>query len=164
VKNRLVTMAGALAILALLGKFYATPVMAQALRAVLVKNLDEKGRSPYMQFQGRSCPGGGNAVCDIVFPPVPAGKRLVVERVNGSVIFASSGVRIASLLTPQNVIFFFPVRPTDLKVTSDPIVLVNESTLAYFESGEFPTFHLIFNDGSDVPVISSTISGYLVDL
>jgi hypothetical protein len=117
-----------------------------------------------MHFEARSCPGGGNAVCDVIFPPVAAGKRLVVERVNISVIFASGGVRIAGLLAPQNVLLFFPIHPNEPRVSNDPVFLVNESTLTYFESGESPTFHLVFNDGFDVSVVNSTISGYLVDL
>ena len=100
----------------------------------------------------------------IVFPPVPAGKRLVIERVSASVIFAPGGVRLASLLAPSNAQFFFPVHPIDTKVAGEPIFVVNDSTLAYFEGGQSPVFHWIFNNGADVPNVSSTISGYLVDL
>ena len=57
-KNRLITMAGALALLAVVGKFYATPALAKLVRAALVKNVDEKGRSPYMQFQPRAHSAG----------------------------------------------------------------------------------------------------------
>jgi hypothetical protein len=45
-KNRLLTLAGVLALLAVVGKFYAEPVWAQA-RAALVKNIDERGRNPF---------------------------------------------------------------------------------------------------------------------
>jgi len=162
--NRLLTITGALALVEVLGVFSATPALAQTSRATVVKNVDEKGRSPYMQFQGRACLGGGNIICDITFPPVPAGKRLVVERVSASVIFAPGGVRLASLLAPSNAQFFFPVQPTDTKVTADPVFVVNDSTLAYFEAGQSPVFHWIFNNGADVPVVSSTLSGYLIDL
>jgi hypothetical protein len=162
--NRLMTIGG-IALLAVLGNSYATPALAQSIiRATPVKNIDEKGRSPYLQHQARSCPGDGNAVCDIVFPPVPAGKRLVLERVNAGIIFATSGVRIAGLLAPLDVLLFFRVQPTDSKVTSDSIFVVNEPTLVYFESGQTPIFHLVANNGSDVPVLTATISGYFVDI
>jgi len=165
-KKKPLTIMGALALVEVLGVFTAAPALAQTTtnRATIVKNIDEKGRSPYMQFQARSCPGGGNIICDIVFPPVPAGKRLVIERVSASVIFAPGGVRLASLLAPSNAQFFFPVHPIDTKVAGEPIFVVNDSTLAYFEGGQSPVFHWIFNNGADVPNVSSTISGYLVDL
>ncbi len=41
-KNRLLTFAGALALLAVLGHFYAVPLMAQ-VRAALVKNTGRAG-------------------------------------------------------------------------------------------------------------------------
>lgn len=117
-----------------------------------------------MQFQARSCPGGGNAVCDIVFPAAPAGKRLVVEHVNGSIAFATNGVRIASLLIP-NGIMHLPLRTMDPKVTNEQnLLVVNERTLAFFESGQSPSFHVVVNNGSDVPFLTASVSGYLVDL
>jgi len=116
-KNRLVTIAGALALLAVLGRSYATPASAQWVKVALVKNVDEKGRAPYMQFQARSCPGGGATECQVVFPPVPAGKRLVLECVNASVNFATNGVRMPEgNLCPQRlpainaVVFADPVQ------------------------------------------------------
>lgn len=46
-KNKLLTFAGALALIAMLGRFYAVPAFAQAIRAAVVKNMDEPGRTPY---------------------------------------------------------------------------------------------------------------------
>ena len=73
-KNRLIMTAGTLALVALLAKVAVIPAVAQAVRALLVKNVDEKGRSPYMESLGRSCPSAAAVqACDITFTPVPAG-------------------------------------------------------------------------------------------
>jgi len=163
-KNTLATLGGAIALFAASGTFGAIPAMAQTPTPTAVKNVDEKGRAPYMQSMARACPGGSAVICQAVFPAVPAGKRLVVERVNASIVFAAAGVRIAGLLTPLNTLFYFPLHLTDPRGESDPVFLVNESTLAFFEAGQSPIFHVVFNSRSDVPFINSTISGYLVDL
>jgi len=163
-KNTLAALGRALALFAVAGTFTAFPTMAQAPKATVVKNADEKGRAPYMQSLAHACPGGGNIICDVVFPAVPAGKRLVVERVNASIVFAGGGVRIAGLLTPLNTLFYFPLHLTDPRGESDPVFLVNESTLAFFDGGQSPIVHVVLNNRSDTPFINSTLSGYLVDL
>ena len=83
-KNGLIQLAGALALAAVLGKFYAVPLIAQ-VRAALVKNIDERGRSPYTV--AAKCGGGesGNLSCIGDFPAISANKRFVVEYINGNV-------------------------------------------------------------------------------
>ena len=163
-KKRFITFAGAVGLLAGLANLCAASAHAQVASSVAVRNVDEKGRSPYMQFQAHPCPGRGNTVCDVIFPPVPAGKRLVLEHVSSSILFANNGVRIAGLLAPVEIFFFFPVHPSSPTPSKDPIFLVNEFTLAYFEAGQSPIFHLVVNNGADTPLVTSTMSGYLVDL
>lgn len=51
-KNRTMMLAGTLMLVAVLGKFYVPPLLAQA-RAALVKNVDEPGRTPYQALQVR---------------------------------------------------------------------------------------------------------------
>ena len=45
-KNRLMTFAGALALLAVLGKFYAPPLMAQ-VKATFIQDVDQAARQPF---------------------------------------------------------------------------------------------------------------------
>src|SRR5258706_15121720 len=82
-KNRILTLAGILALVAVLGKFYAVPAIAQAVRAAVVKNIDEPGRSPFQQeaFFSGSCPN--ITACSVNYAPVPANKRLVITNVSG---------------------------------------------------------------------------------
>jgi hypothetical protein len=77
-KNKLLTLAGAMASLALLGHFYAKPLLAQ-VRAALVQNVDEPARHVWT-FNGYN-------TIDNTYT-VPAGQTLVIEEV-GSLCGAS---------------------------------------------------------------------------
>jgi hypothetical protein len=157
-KNRLLTLAGALALFAVLGKFYAAPALAQVVRAAVVKNLDERGRNPYMQTTFLSCTAA-NGLCDLFFPAVPAGKRLVVEHVSANV-YAASGINATFLLTPGNAQFALAARAN----SSPTLLAVNEPVLAYFDAGQSPLYRVALNVAGSQSSISAVISGYLVDL
>ena len=70
-KNRLWTFIAALVLLAVLGKFYAVPLVAQ-VRAAIVQDRDSKARNVYQEVE--SCFNVTNP-CQITFAAVPAGKR-----------------------------------------------------------------------------------------
>jgi hypothetical protein len=158
-RNRLLTFAGLLALLAVIGKFYATPLMAQ-VRAALVKNIDEKGRIPYMQSGFTSCSSGSSVFCDITFPVVPANKRLVLMHVSANIGMSAGGVNGTFLLAGGNNTFSLPGR----SMATPSLIGVNENVLAYFESGSIPIYRVVFDSASDIGAVSSVISGYLVDL
>lgn len=162
-RNGMLNIVGGFGLLAVLGGSYATSDIApwtRTLRAILVKNVDERGRNPYMEFEALVCPGGGALTCEVVFPPVPAGHRLVLERVNASINFAPGGVRRTALLTPGEMVQVFPAAPI-----SDPdLLIVNESTLVYYDGGESPIFQIAIDESNDDPFITVAVSGYLVDL
>jgi hypothetical protein len=81
-KDKLVTLAGALLLLAVLGHFYAKPLFAQ-VRAALVQNVDEPGRNPLnMKFS----PGNTAALVT-----VPAGKRWVIEAFAANCVLSAGG-------------------------------------------------------------------------
>lgn len=70
-KSKMFTCAGVLALLAVLGKFYAVPAIAQAARAALVQNRDNPARQPFSATV--------SAVGGVAFSPaVPSGMRLIV--------------------------------------------------------------------------------------
>lgn len=70
-KNKLLTLAGALALLVVLGKFYAAPAIAQAVRAALVQDRDNPARQPFSAIVS-----GVNGISSS--PAVTAGTRLIV--------------------------------------------------------------------------------------
>jgi hypothetical protein len=159
-RNRLLTLAGAFALLAVLGKFYAAPVLAQ-VRAALVKNIDERGRTPFTQHL--NCDNTGSTGCQAFFSAVPANKRLVIEHVNGAVQTASnlSNVAFGSALATLQFI------PFQLQSTAgaDNIYIANQPLLAYFEAGQAPFYFVIIQPGATEFINGQlTITGYSVDL
>jgi hypothetical protein len=159
-KNKLFTLAGALTLFAVLGHFYAKPLLAQ-VRAALVKNLDERGRNPYT---GRSncvpIQGGG---CEIVFPPVPAGMRLVVEHVDIS-LEADSTIEQSQMTGGSGV--YFPVFQIVVAGQFGAFTksVANQVILAYYEAGESPRIDSYDSSGTSTIGGQGTLSGYLVNL
>jgi hypothetical protein len=157
-RNKLWTLAATLALLAVLGNYYAKPVLAQ-VRAALTKNIDEKGRVPYMQQVFLDCVVGSN-FCDFNFPAVPAGKRLVIEHVSANISTqAAFGVNATFLIAPGGA-FSLPGRT----MASPQVIGVNEPVLAYFEAGESPLYRVVYNSPLNFGFMTAVLSGYMVDL
>jgi hypothetical protein len=160
-KNKLLMGAAALALLGALGHFGAKPLLAQ-IRAALVKNIDERGRVPYMVQATCSVNG---FECLASFPAVPANKRFVIEYVNAQVqvppsAMAETFLHIPSL--PTGVVFTTHLVEQDqafgsLYSVSTPVVL-------YGEAGEVLICGTRLFTASGGMVGFFTLSGYLVDL
>jgi len=151
-KNKLLTLAGALALLALLGHFYAKPLLAQ-VRAALISNIDEPGRIPYTAALPISINAGGNFAATA--PAVPQNKRLVITFVSGDFGGASSGN-----LTPLNDLLFY-AGSTLRGVALIHENQVSQSTQIYFNAGEIPVaVSLASNNFTGAHVV---LSGYLLD-
>ena len=156
-KNRLLTLAGTLALLAIFGRFYAVPVLAQ-VRAALVKNVDEKGRIPYAQNANLECTTA-TGFCNVAFPsPIPAGKRLVVENVNAT-IESASGVANTHIEGHGSLNYGLPSH-----TNNQFLFTVNETVLAFYEAGDTPIFGVALGPGGTSAGFNVTITGYLVDL
>ena len=91
-KNRLLTFAGALALLAVLGKFYAPPLMAQ-VRAAMVQDVDQPARAPFQVTVPIN-------ITNFTYTPVviPAGKRLVVDYISMSGAAQTAGADIQPII------------------------------------------------------------------
>jgi hypothetical protein len=170
-KNRMLTFAGVLALLAVLGHYYAKPLLAQ-VRAVLAQDVDNPARHPYTQEAGS--PNCERAGCSIFFISVPPGKRLVVQQVNTFVrpTSISTIVDWGSLISdrepccgtapsfriPMNLIAPAGVFP-------DNVYSGNLAVVAYYEPGSTPVV-ITHNraPGGRTDLAIATISGYLVDL
>ena len=77
-KNKLLAFAGMLALVAVLGKFYATPLMAQ-VRAALVQDVDQPARAPFQAVVSITSTTTG-----YIAVPIPSGKRLVIDQVTAN--------------------------------------------------------------------------------
>jgi hypothetical protein len=151
-KTKLLTFAASLVLMAALGHFYAKPLLAQ-VRAALIKNIDEKGRTPY-QADSSCIPTFPQITCQAVFPPVPAGRRLVIEYVNGEFQLAENFQPAASLTIVNTTAAY--TLPPFFRFGND--YGVSSPVLVYVEAGQQAGFNPIGT------VAQAHITGYLVDL
>ena len=89
-KNKLLTFAGTLAVIAVLGHFYAKPLLAQ-VRAALVQDVDQPARAPFQARVDVSLGSGGLGSGQVT---IPAGQRLVVDFIGvHGIVQASGGIQ-----------------------------------------------------------------------
>jgi hypothetical protein len=143
-KNKLLTLAGALLLLAIVGKFYAKPVLAQ-VRATLIQDTDQPARAP---FQVNAAINGFNSTA----VAIPAGKRLVVDYVAISGAATTSGQFIEPTIILQSSVggepsvpFYLPLTPSTVDATqfhhSGPVTVYADTlTVIPAYAGYTPTF------------------------
>ena len=157
-KNKLLTLAAALLLFAVVGRFYAKPVMAQ-VRAALVQDTDQPARAP---FQVTVPINVNNFVYTIV--PIPAGKRLVIDFISFAGAAQTAGLYVQPIILlnssvaggPASVYYFGPTQSS----TTAGQYYANNGVTIYSDSlsvgpafaGYTPTF-LSFN---------VVISGHLI--
>ena len=155
---------------------------ASAQRPALTKDVDAKGRIPYMQsyaaIQDQACKVNTDS-CLVLLEPVPAGYRLVVEQVStaytvltGITVFTSSPASIVYFRTGTQSI---PLPPPTLRVNS---IGVQDNSLFvpatfYVEAGYQPGVSIVASAGSNISplnlhildhYLSVTVVGYLIAL
>jgi hypothetical protein len=184
--KRFGSLSAVLLLLAVLGKFYAKPLLAQ-VRAALVQNINEPGLNPYwsqLNILPDAAPGCSNplgatgGLCEIVFPKVPAGKRLVITNVTGVITAAAPGIPAPGIvlrgldangnlsgtpiLMPSST-----VTPGTRSFSAVNLIGINASVLAYYDAGITPVIDIALTSYfAEFPPNSGsvTISGYLVNL
>jgi hypothetical protein len=162
-KNKLLMGAAALALLGTLGHFSAKPLLAQ-IRAALVKNIDERGRTPYMVQVTCGTPGVA-AQCESDFPVVPANKRFVVEYVNGSLSAGQNNFQGAFLNVPSAGLNQFRLLAHfDGNINTRDLYTISMPVVFYYEPGQAPSVVLVAVTSPGVLFGTITLSGYLVDL
>ena len=157
-KNRLLTFAGALALVAVLGKFYAQPLMAQ-VRAALVQDRDNIGRNFYQALGNCS---NVTDPCVISYPAVPAGNRLIVQHVS-VVMQMPPGVApdLAELRGANVFQFLIPVAVPN-NFTGENEYAANQPVLASYDAGQVPSVDVFAPTGSSTFTAVASISGYMI--
>jgi len=158
-KNKLLTLAGALALAAVLGHFYAKPLMAQ-VRAALVQDVDQPARAPFQATVNLT-------LNNFNFTPVtiPPGKRLVIDQVSYNGAAQTAGSSIQPLILLQSSVAGGPAATYYLSSTAltdqgqyyavTPMTVYSDSLqVGWGFSGFTPTF---FN-------FNVNISGHLVSI
>jgi hypothetical protein len=161
-KNRLITLAGALALAAVLGKFYAVPAFGQ-VRAALMQDRDNKARN-YYQTTNLSC-GYALNLCSTDLPVVPAGKRLVIEHISGEADTSGpNDLYRASLWTKnQSVSAYLEFGPAILTPNNLYARPFNQVVFAAFDAGQTPQLTLQ-TTGNVAFAWQAVITGYMIDI
>lgn len=152
-KNRLMTMAGGLVLLAVLGKFVAAPAVAQ-VRAALIRDIDNPARNA-VQFQLFSQNGSTSYL-------VPAGKTLVIEDVAFTTPYSNAGTFgiVTTLKGTMLVHYFAPVGYSASANATNGSWFGGRTTRLYADEG---TQVYVQTNGS-VSGGQLVISGYLLDV
>jgi len=157
-KNKLLTLAAALVLLAVVGKFYAKPVMAQ-VRATFIQDVDQPARAP---FQTSVTVSISNFTSTNV--PIPAGKRLVIDYVsmNGAAQTSGSFVQPIVLLSSSvagnpAVSYYFGPNPS---TTTPGQYYASFPTTIYADSLNVSPAFAGFTPSFDTFVVN--ISGHLI--
>jgi hypothetical protein len=157
-KNRTLQLAGVLALIAVVGKFYAVPAIAQ-VRAALVQNRDEPARNFYSVESFCQTPTFN--YCEVDFPAVPAGKRLIIQHVSAlnsmpaANTIGDSDLRIKG---SGSIKAFLPV----VAPPTGSNYITNAAVLASFEAGEQPSY-LVFSSSPTFTTVA-VLSGYMIDI
>jgi hypothetical protein len=158
-KNTLLISAAVLAALSTLGHFAARPLLAE-IRAALVRNIDEPGRSPYQSavLNGAFTPD----TCFVEFAPVPPNKRLVVEHVSAYVAVGGATTLLLGKFLVPNLAngpkVFFSAASVGFQQWA-----TSQSMTLYVEPGGVP--RVAFTITSNIPCTASgNLSGHLIDL
>ena len=97
-----------------------------------------------------TCPGGQ---CLLDFPPVPAGKRLVIESVSAQLGPAADQL----VLEGNNVAYFVPKADPSLGVLASQVTV-------YYDAGTSPTARIFVGASPHHTSLIVTLVGHLVDM
>jgi len=136
----------------------------------LTSSVDDPGRVPYQSTQARItptnfCADTDKTVCFMQFPAVPAGHRLVVQNISGSMTLSAAAKSIRFTVGfsvpatgPRATVSFLPPSAVDgQSMFTQPVLL-------FFDAGQIPVASIFVNGASfDDTQHSVTLTGYMLD-
>jgi hypothetical protein len=135
-----------------------------------VRNVDEPGRAPYQEYRSAQFSSCGSLNCELDFAPVPAGKRLVIRSVSGSVNVSPGTVLVNATLVTEfakrlvDVPTFFQGNATTSLGNQDWLRF-NSFIFAYAEPGSTPHLGVSVSPGQGGSTFASAaLAGYYVDI
>jgi hypothetical protein len=161
-KNKTLQLAGVLALLAVIGKFYAVPAIAQ-VRAAIVQNRDEPARNFYSSQL--SCSINTSGYCVVDYPAVPTGKRLIIQHVSSiETMPAQNTITSIDLRTKGGAIgAFMNALPGPANIAGAAYYSTNDNVLVSYDAGAQPEF-IVFTTSSANFTTVAIISGYMIDI
>jgi hypothetical protein len=152
-------IAGTLALLAVVGKFYAAPALAQ-VRAAIVQDRDQRGRNFY---QSTSNCQNVTSPCVIAFQAVPAGKRLIIEHVSALGKMSAANTLAEVELRGGLVFQFLALTAAPANYPGQFSYIADAQVLAAYDVGQVPSVDMFSTSGSLFTGVAS-ISGYMIDI
>ncbi len=170
----LFTVIAIVGVLALFTTFHIRDSFGQT-RPALVRDVDEPGRVPYQSAiflspNDSRCSGGAATAfsCDVTFPGVPSGKRLVIQHASASQVVNSAFEAVATIRADASGLRIEIPATGHVPLAGGKINLVFTQTVhGYVEAGD--TLRMVIGtagagiDNSSFGRIYF-ISGYLVDV
>lgn len=158
-KSRTLQIAGVLALLTVVGKFYAVPVLAQ-VRATIVQDRDQEGRNIYQYYSNCT---GSQGTCTITFPTVPTGEQLIVKHVSLiSQLPAATTLNVIQLRGSGTYQFLHSAL-VPANYSTQYTFVTNEDVLASFSAGQTPAIDTFSTSGASFTALA-TISGYTIQI
>jgi len=168
-KNLVWMVAGLSALAILFGGYAAVPVIAQAVKAAIVRSADEGALQPYRGIVGITlAPTDGPKFID--GPAVPAGKRLVIESVSiwGSSVPADRINAIWLRVKDADPQFYVMLDPTDAeRKLVDPttaFLVYCRQVKLYYNSGEALQLVVYPSGTAGNKAVNVYLHGHFVDV
>jgi len=175
-KNQILLAAGFAVLAGVISGITAAPAIAQAIKAALVKNVDEPGRTPFEQnieFTQSVC--GLNCynfqkISSCLFldgAVVPAGKRFVIQHVSGLLPSANTDSQVV-LKSTRDIFSFLDAKwsffgPLFVPFSSVPVA-AGFSSPAFTTYGPGERVHIQTCSPTFTDAIANiAVSGYLID-
>jgi hypothetical protein len=163
-RNYALMAAGFAVLVVVVGVFTAGPVIAQAVRAALVSNVDDPGRIPYAR--STNCTFDVSGLCETLLPLVPDGKRLVITHVSGLVEENLPGGTYLRVLvqTSGSSGDFASFVPTYIGsfVGSNTFVF-DQSVLLFVDAGQYAVTSVSLGGSPSNSAAQFSLTGYMLD-
>jgi len=136
----------------------ATIITNSATMPALTSSIDDPGRNPFQVATSKSC--GGGLGCNIDFPPVPVGHRLVVQQVSCSTTYTGSPPYVA-VSVEENVSPF--VRSSFFAPFSGGVVLFTQHLTYYLNENATLDVGISLGGTATIGPTQCSLTGYLVN-
>jgi len=165
-KNQILLAAGFAVLAGVITGITAVPAIAQAIKAALVKNVDEPGRVPFQVVLNDVTPGNGGCFASTL--PVPTGKRLVLQHVNADIELGGVGnkVQIFRVTVGGGLSIGNSYLHPELNDGSGGYnyYVVNSDVRMYLDAGQAAQVDGFFSTSGTPEGCRTTLTGYLVDV
>jgi len=162
-RNYVLMAAGFAVVLVVVVALSAGPAIAQAVRAVLVSNVDDPGRIPYAAAV--DCKFAGGSGCDGFLAPVPAGKRLVITHAAGLVQENLPGGTLVLLEVSGGIATSHPLATYQGSFGAVNTFVFDQPVLLFYDAGQTPIVFVTLGAAPDphVSVAEFQLTGYMLD-